>query len=287
MCRVAHKQVFSFFNRFPIVFNNTAAGKERNEALRVLHGETLRTIELRRKKLEECNYNINSISDDDDVGTKRRLAFLDILLIAQKEGANLTDTEIREEVDTFMFEGHDTTSSAIGFAIYQLSLHPEEQQRAYEEAMSMVGREKETMKYLEAVIKETLRLYPSVPMYGRCLQEDFEIRGMKIPKGTGVSVFTYMCQRSEKWFPEPDKFDPERFLDAEKDLHPYAFVAFSAGPRNCIGQKFAMLELKCSLANILRNFEILPAENFKPQELAEVIIKSSNGIHVRLRKRIH
>lgn len=256
--------------------------------MKILHEETWKTIALRRKMLEDCNYNVNAVSDDDEnFGTKRRLAFLDILLIAQKEGADLTDSEIREEVDTFMFEGHDTTSSAIAFAIYQLALNPVEQQRAYEEAIAMEGREKETMKYLEAVIKETLRLYPSVPFFGRCLQEDFEVRGMKIPKGVNVSVFAYMCQRSEKWFPEPDKFDPERFLSAEKELHPYAFVAFSAGPRNCIGQKFAMLELKCSLAYILRHFEILPPENFEPVELAEVIIKSGNGLEVKLRKRNH
>lgn len=286
MCRISHKQSFSLWKRFPLLFNLTAESKERRNALAILHGETNRVIQLRRKTLKESN--VLSLADAekvDDVGVKRRLAFLDILLLAQMEGADLTDAEIREEVDTFMFEGHDTTSSAVSFAIYLLSRHPAEQQKAYEEAVAMQGQEKETMKYLEAVIKETLRLYPSVPFYSRMMTEDVPIGDMKVPKGTSIAVLAYVVHRDEKHFPEPEAFKPDRFLLDEKNMHPYSFVAFSAGPRNCIGQKFAMLELKCSLANILRNFEILPVEGFEALPLAELVTKSGNGIQVRLRKR--
>lgn len=91
------------------------------------------------------------------------------------EGKNLTDENIQEEVDTFMFEGHDTTSAAISFAIYLISKHPECQQKAYEEAIQCIGKESEPMPYVEAVIKEALRLYPPVPIYSRRVNEPFAV----------------------------------------------------------------------------------------------------------------
>ncbi|KAL5276593.1 hypothetical protein ACFFRR_002047 [Megaselia abdita] len=286
MCRLAHKQSFSFWYRLPYVFKHTSYGKEKIEAVKTLHQETLKTMALRKQKLiEEGIHTMTDAQKTDDIGTKRRLAFLDTLLIAQMEGVNLSDSDIREEVDTFMFEGHDTTSSAIAFAIYLLSQNSEAQEKAFEEAVAMEGREKETMKYLEAVIKETLRLYPSVPLHGRLLMEDYKIRDIVIPKGTGITVLTYMVHRDKQYYPDPEKFMPERFLN-ESEMHPFQFVAFSAGPRNCIGQKFAMLELKCSLAKILRSFKILPVQDFKPQPLAELVMKSGNGVEVKLEKRV-
>ncbi|XP_037938141.1 probable cytochrome P450 4s3 isoform X2 [Teleopsis dalmanni] len=286
ICRILHKQSFSFWQRFNILFKFSGAGKARDAALKVLHDETNRVIKLRREMLK--NSQISTFSDvdkTDDIGSKRRLAFLDMLLISQIEGGDLTDREIREEVDTFMFEGHDTTSSAIAFAIYLLSQHADVQQKAYEEAVELEGREKESMHYLEAVIKETLRIYPSVPFFSRKITEDTQIGNITVPKGASISSLVYLVHRDESNFKDPEKFDPERFLTAEKDLHPYAFVAFSAGPRNCIGQKFAMLELKCSLSYLLRNFEFLPVENFKPNPLAELVMKSGNGIQIRMKPR--
>lgn len=252
----------------------------------MLHRETMNTIALRRQKLaEEGIHVITDAQKTNDIGIKRRLAFLDTLLLAQMEGANLSDSDIREEVDTFMFEGHDTTSSAIAFAIYLFSQNAEAQEKAFEEAVVMEGREKETMKYLEACIKETLRLYPSVPQFSRLLIEDYKIRDIVVPKGSAITVLTYMVHRDKKYFPDPEKFIPERFLN-ESEMHPFQFVAFSAGPRNCIGQKFAMLELKCSLAKILRAFQILPVKGFQPQPLSELVIKSGNGVEVKLNKRV-
>ena len=274
-----------------VFFKFTKAGRERDYNLKILHDETNRVIKLRRKQLQDSH--IQSLSDaqkvaaDDDVvgQSKRRLAFLDMLLISQMEGVAISDREIREEVDTFMFEGHDTTSSAIGFAIYLLSQHSEIQQQAYEEVIALEGKEKETMPYLEAVIKETLRLYPSVPFFSRCVTADLNVGSLVVPKGASVSILTYMVQRDEKNFPQPEKFDPTRFLNRDNDLHPFSFVAFSAGPRNCIGQKFAMLELKCSLSYLLRNFEFLPVKDYKPNPLAELIMKSGNGIQIKMKMR--
>ncbi|XP_061396688.1 probable cytochrome P450 4s3 [Musca vetustissima] len=286
ICHILHMKAFSVWQRVNPFFQYTEAGRQRDACLKILHDETNRVIKLRRKMLEDAK--IQTMSDaqnslDNDSGNKKRFAFLDMLLISQMEGVDLTDREIREEVDTFMFEGHDTTSSAIGFAIYFLSQNPEVQQEAYEECMALEGNEKDNMPYLEAVIKETLRLYPSVPTFARCNTEDLQIGKLTVPKGTNVSILAHILHRDETHFPDPEKFDPQRFLDKSNKMHPFSYVAFSAGPRNCIGQKFAMLELKCSLSYLLRNFEFLPAKGFQPNALPELVTKSGNGIRIRIK----
>lgn len=206
----------------------------------MLHGETNRVIQQRRKQLQLAKVEQGKAQqqEDNDVGGRRRLAFLDMLLLAQMEGngSELSDVDIREEVDTFMFEGHDTTSSALAFAISLLSKHADVQQRVYEEAVELEGREKESMPYLEAVIKETLRLYPSVPFFSRGVLEDLQVGDVTVPKGASVSCLVYMLHRDPESFPDPERFDPDRFYLNENKLHPFAFAGFSAGPRNCIGQ---------------------------------------------------
>ncbi|XP_064556307.1 probable cytochrome P450 4s3 [Drosophila montana] len=290
ICRILHRQSFSFWQRFNLLFNLSAAGRQRDAALRVLHEETYRVINMRRKLLQQQQNGKEKPDEEEEqnyIGGKRRLAFLDMLLISQMEGGggDLSDVDIREEVDTFMFEGHDTTSSAIAFAISLLSKHADVQQRVYEEALELEGREKESMPYLEAVIKETLRLYPSVPFFSRNVHEDLQVGQVTVPKGASISCLVYMLHRDPDSFPQPERFDPDRFYLNEQQLHPFAFAAFSAGPRNCIGQKFAMLELKCSLAMLLRHYQFLPVAEHQPQPLAELVMKSGNGIRVRIRPR--
>ncbi|GAB0092199.1 Probable cytochrome P450 4s3 [Sergentomyia squamirostris] len=286
ICEILHRRSFSMIFRMQFFFNLSSYKKIQDETLEVLHKETRRVIQLRRKALESLDINTSEVLNEASsmLGMKKRLAFLDMLLIAQREGKDLTDEHIREEVDTFMFEGHDTTSSAIAFTIYLLSHHPKEQELAYQESLEFEDRESETMKYLEGVIKESLRLYPSVPFYSRLIQEPVKINDIVVPPGVSLSIQAYLLHRDPEIFPNPDIFNPERFIGND-NLHPYAYVPFSAGPRNCIGQKFAMLEMKKTVAKVLRHFEFLPVDTYKPILLPELIIKSENGVQVRMKKR--
>lgn len=105
-----------------------------------------------------------------------------------------------------------------------------------------------------------------------------------IPPSTTVAILAFMAHRNPDIYPDPESFRPERYLSGET-FHPFAHIAFSAGPRNCIGQKFAMLELKCTLSSLLRAFVIHPVEDFEPQLMAQLILNSRNGIQVRLAQR--
>lgn len=172
-----HHRAFNLLMRSNTYFRFTKMYRLEQKLLKVLHGETNNVIRQRRDMIK--TWNLDQVRDETSgsyyEGSKKRLAFLDMLLIAQMEGKEITDTQIREEVDTFMFEGHDTTSSALSFALYLLSRNPEAQDLAYKEALEFEDREQENMKYLEAVIKETLRLYPAVPFYSRTTKAPFQL----------------------------------------------------------------------------------------------------------------
>jgi cytochrome P450 family 4 len=147
-------------------------------------------------------------------------------------------------------------------------------------------QELQSMKYLELVIKETFRLYPPVPVIGRITRTDMEFDNRVIPKGVNLVLFIYSLHRNPEYFPEPERFDPNRFERYDGSL-PYAYIPFSAGSRNCIGQKFAMLELKSVVSTVVRHFELKAAEPHHDLVLdAAAVLTSASGINVGLKKRI-
>lgn len=145
------------------------------------------------------------------------------------------------------------------------------------------------MKYLERCLMETLRMYPPVPIIARSLKQDLKLASsdLVVPAGATITVATFKLHRLESIYPNPDVFDPDNFLpEKQANRHYYAFVPFSAGPRSCVGRKYAMLKLKIILSTILRNFRVhsdLKEEDFKLQ--ADIILKREEGFQIRLEPR--
>jgi cytochrome P450 family 4 len=171
---------FDFFYKF------SSTKKRSDELLKIVHGFTDSVILKRRKELMKTDESETTTdSNEDDVGVKKKkLAFLDILLKSTIDGKPLSNTDIREEVDTFMSAGHDTTANTLIFCLYNLAKYPEIQKKAFEEVRNVMGddlnksaalSDLNKMNYLEIIINETLRLYPPVPMFGRKLDENFEL----------------------------------------------------------------------------------------------------------------
>ncbi|XP_018111782.1 cytochrome P450 family 4 subfamily B member 1 L homeolog isoform X2 [Xenopus laevis] len=241
-----------------------------------------------RKKLLESKEELEKVQK------KRHLDFLDILLCAKDEnGQGLSDEDIRAEVDTFMFEGHDTTSSGISWILYCMATHPEHQQKCQEEINEVLG-ERQTMEwddlgripYTTMCIKESLRLYPPVPSVSRELAKPITFHdGKSLPAGILVSLQIYAIHRNPNVWKDPEIFDPLRFSpENSSKRHSHAFVPFAAGPRNCIGQNFAMNEMKVAVALTLKRFELLPDLSKPPLKLPQLVLRSKNGIHVYLKK---
>ncbi|XP_055061630.2 cytochrome P450 4V8 isoform X1 [Misgurnus anguillicaudatus] len=274
-----------------IVYKYFGEGREHNRSLKILHSFTESVIHERSDYLSY----IESDSESDQ-GMKKRRAFLDMLLKATDEnGKNLTYKDIQEEVDTFMFEGHDTTAAAMNWAVHLLGTHPEVQKKAQQELFEVFGESErpvntedlKKLRYLECVIKEALRLFPSVPFFARAICQDTQINGYRVPKGANAIIVTYALHRDPRFFPDPEEFRPERFMPENSvGRHPYAYIPFSAGLRNCIGQRFAIMEEKVILASILRSFNIVACqkrEDLRP--LGELVLRPEQGIWITLERR--
>ncbi|ETN64031.1 cytochrome P450 4g15 [Anopheles darlingi] len=235
--------------------------------------------------------------EENDVGEKKRLAFLDLLLESAENGALISDEEIKNQVDTIMFEGHDTTAAGSSFFLSMMGVHPHIQDRVIQELDDIFGdsnrpatfQDTLEMKYLERCLMETLRMYPPVPIIARSLKQDLKLASsdLIVPAGATITVATFKLHRLESIYPNPDVFDPDNFLpERQANRHYYAFVPFSAGPRSCVGRKYAMLKLKIILSTILRNFRVhsdLKEEDFKLQ--ADIILKREEGFQIRLEPR--
>ncbi|XP_037933996.1 probable cytochrome P450 4d14 [Teleopsis dalmanni] len=297
VAQIVATRVIKGNQRFDIPFMITAPhiAYRLKKQIALMHDFTDTVIKDRRVALEKSIAEGSNTPLDviDDVGVKKRMAFLDVLLQSTVDGKPLSNADIREEVDTFMFEGHDTTTSGISHTCYLIARHPEIQQKLFDEIRQVIGDDKnkaitmkdlQELKYLDIVIKESLRLYPPVPIIGRITDNDVVLEGKSIPANTNIILLLYAALRDPDYFPNPDEFIPERFLNEKID--PFANVPFSAGPRNCIGQKFALLEMKSTISKLLRHFELLPL-GAEVRPMQNLILRSASGINVGLRPRVY
>jgi len=232
--------------------------------------------------------------------------FLDMLLDCQYGDASKTISiqDVRDEVTTFMFAGHDTTSHALGFTLAHLARYPQIQNRVVEEIRATLGektipdfKDLDAFPLTYAVLKESLRLYPPIPIVSRKLDQDVEIEGYTLKKGINVTVRPWVVHHNPAVWSFPDEFRPERFLGdkPENADEPFAFIPFSAGPRNCIGQKFALYEMKTILSMILPRFEFGVNEMFDNSRVdprippidivPNITLHPPKGIHLFVRER--
>ncbi|XP_050503167.1 cytochrome P450 4C1-like isoform X2 [Diabrotica virgifera virgifera] len=188
-----------------------------------------------------------------------RIAFLDLI-----DNDNFTERELIDEIKTFFLAAVDTTASTLCSLFAMLGMHPDIQQKVFEEAVDILGPDRRSfpediqkMTYLERVLKETLRLFPGIPLLGRRLVEDIDGGDMVFPKGCSIIVGSVFLGRNPAYWPDPLKFDPDRFLPENiAKRHPCAYLPFSYGPRNCIGGKYGMINMKTIVATIIRRFKI-------------------------------
>nr|KAG5687126.1 hypothetical protein BaRGS_034039 [Batillaria attramentaria] len=221
---------------------------------------------------------------------QRYVDFLDILLTAKDEdGEGLTPLEIRDEVDTLLLAGHDTTTSAISWAMFSLAQHPEIQascQAEVDDLMAdrqsddIVWEDLSKLPYLTMCIKETLRLYSPVTYIQRELTRDTEIDGHTVPAGCIVNIGIYDVHHNRTVWENAMEFQPERFTEENASARsPYAFIPFSAGPRACMGQHFAVNEIKLVLARMLHRFTLVLDPNHKVEKT--IVMKSPTGIRMK------
>nr|XP_012613821.1 phylloquinone omega-hydroxylase CYP4F2-like [Microcebus murinus] len=268
-----------------LLYHLTPEGRRFRRACALVHGFTDAVVRERRRALE-------SQGVDGFLKAKAKsktLDFIDVLLLAKDEdGKELSDEDIRAEADIFMFAGHDTTTSGLSWVLYNLARHPEHQERCRQEVRELLrGREPEEIEwedlaqlsFLTMCIKESLRLHPPSPTISRyCAQDIVLPDGRVIPKGNACAISIFGIHHNPSVWSNPEVYDPFRFdPENSQERSPLAFIPFSAGPRNCIGQNFAMTEMKVVLALTLLRFRVLP-DHTEPRRKPEIILHAEGGL---------
>lgn len=217
---------------------------------------------------------------------------LSLLLHARAE-APLPEQLARDEVMTFFLAGHDTTAAALTWVWYLLSAHPDVDQRLQRELDEVLGGRDAApgdvaqLRYTGMVLDEAMRLYPPVGRIGRRPIDEYRIDGRRIPAGSAVFLSPFVTQRDPRWWPEPGRFDPERWTDEARSLRPrYAAFPFGAGPRSCIGEQLARLVGVLVIATIARRWRMVPLSPMPPRIRSMLTLKPRRPFRVRLERRL-
>ncbi|KAL1765733.1 cytochrome P450 3A13 [Sigmodon hispidus] len=204
---------------------------------------------------------------------EHRVDFLQMMMNSQNSKdigshKSFSDMEIIAQSISFTFAGYETTSTTLSLIMYLLAIHSDVQEKLQHEIDASLPNKApasyialKDMNYLDMVVNEAMRLYPITNRLRRFSKKNAEINGVFIPKGTLVVIPVSVLHRDPKYWPEPEKFHPERFSKENKDkINPYTYLPFGRGPRNCIGMRFALLNMKLAIVKILQNFSLKPCE---------------------------
>ncbi|KAL3287727.1 hypothetical protein HHI36_002191 [Cryptolaemus montrouzieri] len=274
------------------IFNFTKISRILKESLSKFHEFTGKVVKERSQLFQKKQVILQRGEEIYEEGIKRQ-TFLDLLL--QMRGHKFTNEELRDEVDMFTIAGTDTTASTLGFCFIMLGMHQDIQQKIYEEVIETLGEDREVncedlphMHLLERFIKETLRLFPVAPFIVRLTQGEINIGEHVVPPDCTIFLGIYMVHRDGKYWKDPLKFDPDRFLPEEiKKRHPYCYLPFAGGPRNCIGYKYAHMVMKTVLSMTLRKFVITTKfKSIVDMKLkANVVLRPADGYRVTVHLR--
>ncbi|KAE8748056.1 Cytochrome P450 CYP4 [Frankliniella occidentalis] len=268
------------------LYRLTPAGRRFYEAVDMIDGFAQSVIDDRRIKMRD--------------GAAAGYSFLDLMMKIQpgEDAVVLNDAELRGELRTFI-SVQQTSATIMSFALILLAVHPDIQERVVDEAVAELGPEGGVtyasltgLKYLERVLKETLRMYPVLPAMARDVTEDAQLTDGVVPAGASIAMVPIVTHRDPALWEEPTRFDPDRFLPERcTGRHPYSYLPFSAGPRNCVGQKYALLQMKAVMSTIVRRFEVLPGKGCGTMAELEknldviTFLTVSGGFNIRMRPR--
>lgn len=247
-----------------------------------------------RRALAELETVVYQIIADRRATGRDESDLLSMFLAARDDetGAGMTDHQLRDEVLTMLLAGHETTSLALSWTYYLLSQHPDVERRIADEVDRVIGAERPSFAHIDRLtltrraIEESLRLYPPAWGFSRRALGDDEIGGYRIPKDSLVFLIPFVVHRRPKLWPDPERFDPDRFAPEQESVRPrFAYFPFGGGPRGCIGNQFAMVEAQLIVAAIAQRYrlELVPDQNIRPEPL--ITLRPAPGIRAIVKKR--
>ncbi|MGB8506817.1 MAG: cytochrome P450 [Pyrinomonadaceae bacterium] len=253
-----------------------------------------RRFQRARARLDAIIYRIVDERRASGVDRGDLLSMLLLAEDAEGDGGGMSNEAVRDEAMTLFLAGHETTANALTWVWYLLAQNGEvearlhaELDRVLEDGKTPTAEDLPRLAYTEMVVAESLRLYPPAWAVGRLAVKDYEVGGYHIPKGGLVLVSQYVMQRDARYFPEPERFDPERFRPAAKESRPqFAYFPFGGGPRRCIGESFAWMEATLLVATIARRWRMRLVPGHKVELSPRITLRpGKGGVLMTLEKR--
>jgi cytochrome P450 len=244
-------------------------------------------IAVRRavRDLDKAVYRIIALRRSEGTDTGDLLSML--IRARDEDGAGMSDRQLRDEVLTFLLAGHETTALALSWTWHLLGRHPEVEEQLHAELHQVLaGRAPQfsdlpSLVYTDRVIKESLRLYPPAWSLARTVISDFQIGGYRIPAGANVVMSQWIMHHNPRYFPDPDKFDPERWRPGQSQPLPrFAYFPFGGGPRQCVGAAFAQMEAALLLATIAQRFRFRAVPDHPVVPIPSFTLRPKHGIHM-------
>lgn len=213
---------------------------------------------------------------------------LDLLLAARDdEGRPMSRRQLRDELMTIFLAGHETTAIALSFTLWLIARHEAVQEKLREEWDDVLAGRPVTaadipqLPYTKAVLQESMRLYPPAWFLGRETRDNYQLGDYRLPRGTTLFLCPYLLHRDARYFPDPEQFQPERWLAAAERTTPrYAYFPFGAGPRSCIGAGFAMLEMTAVLPTLLRKLNLRPVSDDPLDLIPAITLRPRHGLRM-------
>ena len=224
---------------------------------------------------------------------REQFDFLSMYMAAtDKNGEPFSDEELLDELITLVVAGFETSANTLNWAWYLLAGHPEVEQKVIDEALEHMpdvdavnADNVSAMRYTQQVLEETLRLYPPVWLFTRRAREDDDLENFDVAPGTDIYLSPYVLHRTEHIWPDPDRFDPDRFETGDKPKRDRPYFPFSLGPRRCLGEYFSFLEMKVHLGLLLPRFRLARVSDGDPGLELAINLRSKNDILLRPQER--
>lgn len=244
-----------------------------------------------RRRLDEIVYGMIAARRREGAGEND---ILDRLISARDDdsGEGMDEKQMRDEVVTLMLAGHETSATALSWTLYLLAKHPEIMQRLAGELDAVLhgapatSADVSSIPYLKQVVQESMRIYPPVWAIARRSHHDERFGDYDVPAGAYIGIVPYALHRHPEFWPDPERFDPDRFApNPTESRHSYCYLPFAAGPRACIGLGMAMLEIQLVLAQIVQRYDVHVVPGHPVETSAKVTLKQRYGMPLRLSRR--
>ena len=244
-----------------------------------------------KRSVSEVDRVVYRIINEHKIQRNRKSDLLTLLMNAKDDdtGESMNERQLRDEVFTFFLAGHETTANLMAWFFYEMSLNQEISKKVGKEIENEISSGAPNyesllkLTYTRRVIDEVLRLHPPAWVIARSSSKEDVMDGYKVPKGSLIAICTYTLHRNPKFWPEPEKFDPDRFLPEISAIRPkYAYIPFGGGPRSCIGSQFSLLEALCLITRFYqkygKNSVIRLDQNRKVTADAQITLRPLNGM---------